>query len=91
MSMCLAHVEMNSRVLRSIMEQSTPKLDASLLNISVQDIELNVLNMRTRMPFRYGIASLESVPHLFLKVTADVDGSHCRGRFRRRSTAEVVY
>ena len=44
------------------------------MNISVQDIDLNVLNMRTRMPFRYGIASLESVPHLFLKVTADVDG-----------------
>ena len=36
------------------------------MNISVQDIDLNVLNMRTRMPFRYGIASLESVPHLLL-------------------------
>ena len=49
------------------------------MNISVQDIDLNVLNMRTRMPFRYGIASLESVPHLFLRVTADVDGATAVG------------
>ena len=49
------------------------------MNISVQDIDLNVLNMRTRMPFRYGIASLESVPHLFLRVTANVDGATAVG------------
>ncbi len=49
------------------------------VTISIQDIDLNVLNMRTRMPFRYGIASLESVPHLFLRVTADVDGAAAAG------------
>ncbi len=49
------------------------------VKISVQSIDLNVLNMRTRMPFRYGIASLESVPHLFLRVTADVNGATATG------------
>ena len=49
------------------------------MNVSIKDIGLNVLNMKTRMPFRYGIASLESVPHLFLRVTADVDGATAEG------------
>ncbi len=42
--------------------------------ISVKQIDLNVLNMRTRMPFRYGIASLVALPHLFLQATVDVNG-----------------
>jgi hypothetical protein len=35
--------------------------------------------MKTRMPFRYGIASLESVPHLFLRVAAEIDGTTAVG------------
>ena len=49
------------------------------MTISIQHIDLNVLNMKTRMPFRYGIASLESVPHLFLRVTAEIDGATAMG------------
>lgn len=49
------------------------------MTVSIQHIDLNVLNMKTRMPFRYGIASLESVPHLFLRVTADVNGKTATG------------
>ena len=49
------------------------------MKVSIKDIGLNVLNMKTRMPFRYGIASLESVPHLFLRVTADIDGTTAVG------------
>lgn len=47
--------------------------------IAIHEIDLNVLNMKTRMPFRYGIASLESVPHLFLRATADVGGAKAVG------------
>ena len=47
--------------------------------ISIHDTDLNVLNMKTRMPFRYGIASLESVPHLFLRVTASIHGAPAVG------------
>lgn len=33
-----------------------------------------VLNMRTRMPFRYGIVTLTALPHLFLRLDVEVDG-----------------
>lgn len=42
--------------------------------IAIKQIDLNVLNMRARMPFRYGIASLVAVPHLFVRATAEIDG-----------------
>jgi len=38
-----------------------------------------VLNMRTRFPFRYGIASLEALPHLFLQMEVTIDGKPQRG------------
>ncbi|MDE3258276.1 MAG: hypothetical protein OYM47_10620 [Gemmatimonadota bacterium] len=44
------------------------------MSIAIKDVVLNVLNMRARMPFRYGIASLVAVPHLFVRVTAEIDG-----------------
>lgn len=45
------------------------------MSISVRNIALHVLNMQTRMPFRYGIASLVAVPHLFVRVDANINGS----------------
>jgi hypothetical protein len=42
--------------------------------IAVESVELRVLNMRTRMPFRYGIATLTAVPHLLLRLRARIDG-----------------
>ena len=44
------------------------------MSIAIKKIDLNVLNMKARMPFRYGIASLVAVPHLFVRVTAEIDG-----------------
>lgn len=41
--------------------------------IKINDIQMHVLNMKTRMPFKYGIASLIALPHLFVRVDADVD------------------
>jgi hypothetical protein len=42
--------------------------------ISVQNVDLHVLNMHTRFPFKYGIASLVALPHLFVRLTVNVDG-----------------
>ncbi|MCZ6632604.1 MAG: hypothetical protein O7G87_04305 [bacterium] len=47
--------------------------------ISVDRIEMHVLNMRTRFPFKYGIASLVALPHLFVRVTANIDGQKMVG------------
>ena len=35
--------------------------------------------MRTRFPFKYGIASLTALPHLVLKVEAEIDGARAEG------------
>lgn len=42
--------------------------------ISIQNVDIHVLNMVTRFPFRYGIASLVALPHLFVRVMANIDG-----------------
>ena len=43
-------------------------------SLKVQNIEFHVLNMHTRFPFQYGIASLTAIPHLFLKATVHLEG-----------------
>jgi hypothetical protein len=45
------------------------------MNIIVREFDLRVLNMRTRMPFRYGIAALEALPHLFVRVVLELNGA----------------
>ncbi|MDE2931021.1 MAG: hypothetical protein OXQ27_08860 [Chloroflexota bacterium] len=45
------------------------------MSLSVRETGLHVLNMQTRMRFRYGIASLVAVPHLFVRLEADIDGA----------------
>ncbi len=40
-------------------------------NLKVLAVDMHVLPMRTRFPFRYGIASLSALPHLFVRVELD--------------------
>lgn len=47
--------------------------------LRVLEVDLRVHPMRTRFPFRYGIASMTAVPHLFVKVELDVDGKPATG------------
>lgn len=35
---------------------------------------LHILNLHNRLPFRYGIATMTAVPHLFVRVLLEVDG-----------------
>lgn len=42
--------------------------------IRIESCELRILNMHTRMPFKYGIATLTALPHLLLHVRAVIDG-----------------
>ncbi len=44
------------------------------MTIRVLDSQLYVHNMRTRFPFRYGIASMTALPHLFVRLLVEVDG-----------------
>jgi hypothetical protein len=44
------------------------------MKLRVVQTDLHVLNMQTRMPFKYGIATLTALPHLFVRVELDIDG-----------------
>jgi len=52
---------------------------ASFPSIDLKQVEFRVLPMRTRFPFKYGIASLTALPHLVLKVEAEIDGARAEG------------
>ena len=49
------------------------------MSIRVVNADLRVLHMRTRMPFRYGIATLTELPHLFVRLDVEIDGVVSRG------------
>ena len=46
--------------------------------IKINDIQINVHNMRTRMPFKFGISTMTVVPHLVL--TVDLEDNNITGR-----------
>jgi len=45
----------------------------------IQRADFHVLPMRTRFPFKYGIASMSALPHLFVSVGMRVDGRQVTG------------
>lgn len=47
--------------------------------IKIVNTQFHGLPVSTRMPFRYGIAVLTQVPHLFLELSVDVDGQMQQG------------
>lgn len=47
--------------------------------IRVVDSNIRLINIRTRLPFRYGSAHLTETPHLFCQVDLEVDGMVARG------------
>lgn len=49
------------------------------MKLTIRDIEIRVKPLRTRLPFKYGIATMVDVPHLFLKVYLEVDGTTWSG------------
>src|SRR5262245_29723526 len=49
------------------------------MKIRVRQTEFFVRNMRTRMPFKYGIATLKALPHLILRSSVEIDGKPQHG------------
>jgi hypothetical protein len=45
------------------------------MSIRILSTSTQILPLRLRMPFRYGIMTLTEVPHLFLTVEAEIDGA----------------
>ena len=49
------------------------------MTVRIRETDLHIHNVRTRMPFKYGIATLTVVPHLFVRVHAEIDGKPAIG------------
>lgn len=49
------------------------------MSIRLLETDLHIHNLRTRMPFKYGIATLTVVPHLFIRLHVAVDGVNATG------------
>lgn len=49
------------------------------MTFRLHDTHFHVLPMRTRFPFKYGIASMTALPHLFVTAEMTVDGREIRG------------
>lgn len=47
--------------------------------VEVKEIDLRLMNVRTRIPFKYGITVLRACPHVFLKLVCEVDGVRSSG------------
>ena len=49
------------------------------MTIRVLRYQVFLYNIQTRMPFRYGIAEMTAVPHLFLQLECEIDGQVVKG------------
>jgi hypothetical protein len=49
------------------------------MNIHVHHGDVFLLDVRTRLPFKYGIATMTRAPHAFVRVELDVDGKATSG------------
>src|SRR5215475_329132 len=49
------------------------------MNIHILHGDVFLLDVRTRLPFKYGIATMTRTPHAFVRVQAEVDGKPASG------------
>ena len=49
------------------------------MKLRVRQVDCYRIDMHTRFPFRYGIASMTELPHLVVLADLEVDGEPCRG------------
>ncbi|MDA1045322.1 MAG: hypothetical protein O3A82_00145 [Verrucomicrobia bacterium] len=54
-------------------------MTATLPTLDLKQVDFRVLPMRTRFPFKYGIASLTALPHLVLQAKVEVNGTLADG------------
>ena len=47
--------------------------------VTIENFEFRTRPMSTRFPFRYGIAAMTELPHVFLHLRAVIDGKSCGG------------
>ena len=49
------------------------------MTVRIGDITLHARAMHTRMPFRYGVATMTALPHVVMQMEVEVNGAHAVG------------
>src|ERR1043165_1072270 len=49
------------------------------MKLRLLEHELRLADVRLRIPFKYGIATMTQMPYLFLRLTVEIDGRAVRG------------
>lgn len=49
------------------------------MHLHIREGDIHLLDIRTRMPFKYGIATMTSTPHAFVRLRVEVDGTLATG------------
>ena len=49
------------------------------MQITILNHEIRLAHLQTRMPFRYGIATMTHVPLAFIALDVEIDGKRVRG------------
>jgi hypothetical protein len=49
------------------------------MSIRILHADIHVIDLETRLPFRYGIATMTRTPHFFVRVQAEVNGTIAQG------------
>ncbi len=49
------------------------------MQVHIRDGDVHLLDLRTRMPFKYGIATMTSTPHAFVRLRVELDGTLTTG------------
>src|SRR5207245_6767686 len=49
------------------------------MKIHIRNGTIHLIDLRTRMPFKYGIATMTRTPHAFLRLSVEVDGKPSTG------------
>src|SRR5262245_1458434 len=49
------------------------------MRIHIRDGDIHLTDVRTRMPFKYGIATMTEAPHAFVRLRVEVDGRPATG------------
>jgi hypothetical protein len=54
-------------------------MESIRMDIHIHDGDIHLLDLRTRMPFRYGIATMTQTPHAFVRLRVEVGGKPAVG------------
>ena len=49
------------------------------MSVRIVEGETRLINLRTRMPFKYGIATMTDVPYAFLRLAVEINGNIYEG------------